>query len=214
MKHRKSYLMIVVLAGLSPAVVPWVVADRAPQQQISVKAAEQKMADGNFDDAYRDFRAHALAPDSPPRLASRSLSNGVQCLQRLGRVDEIDEFLESVIAVHKDQWRVLQMAAQTYLQIPHQGYRIAGQFHRGPHRGGGRMMPEFWVVAPPLTRAALLDSHDKDDGHGDHASYDAETLRRAISRGIEPSGASLDPIMPRWSMSEPDWRDLLAYLRG
>ena len=82
----------------------------------------------------------------------------------------------------------------------------------GGDRDGSRMMPEFWVVAPPLTRAALFGDHDEGDGHGDHASYDAETLRRAVSRGLEPSGKKMDPIMPRWSMSEEDWRDLLAYL--
>jgi hypothetical protein len=80
-------------------------------------------------------------------------------------------------------------------------------------RGGGRMMPEFWSVAPPLTREALFGGGEAEGSHGGHASYDTESLRRAVSRGIAPSGASLDPIMPRWSMSEPDWRDLLAYLR-
>lgn len=82
----------------------------------------------------------------------------------------------------------------------------------GADRDGGRMMPEFWVVAPPLTRAALFGDHDEGDGHGDHASYGMDTLRRAVSRGLEPSGEKLDPIMPRWSMSDEDWRDLLAYL--
>lgn len=67
-------------------------------------------------------------------------------------------------------------------------------------------------MAPPLTQAALFGNHDAGDGHGDHASYDVETLRRAVSRGLEPSGEKMDPIMPRWSMSEEDWRDLVACL--
>ena len=82
----------------------------------------------------------------------------------------------------------------------------------GGDRDGSRMMPEFWIVAPPLTRTVLFGNHDEGDGHGDHTSYDAESLRRAVSRGLEPSGEKMDPIMPRWSMSEEDWRDLLAYL--
>ena len=72
------------------------------------------------------------------------------------------------------------------------------------------MMPQFWLEAPPLTRTALFGDHD--DGHGDHQSYDAVTLRRAVSRGLDPTGSRLDPIMPHWSMSDADWRDLLSYL--
>jgi mono/diheme cytochrome c family protein len=80
----------------------------------------------------------------------------------------------------------------------------------GVDRRGARMMPEFWLEAPPLTRSALFEVHD--DGHGSHASYDVDTLRRAVSRGLDPDGTALNPTMPRWSMSEADWRDLLAYL--
>jgi cytochrome c oxidase subunit 2 len=83
----------------------------------------------------------------------------------------------------------------------------------GASRAGARMMPQFWLVAPPLTRDALFDDHDDGSGHGEHVSYDAETLRRAIARGLDPSGKLLDPNMPRWSMNKRDWRDLLAYLQ-
>ena len=80
----------------------------------------------------------------------------------------------------------------------------------GGDRRGGRMMPEFWLEAPPLTRAALFGDHE--DDHGDHSAYDADTLRRAVSRGLDPGGGALSTTMPRWSMSDGDWRDLLAYL--
>jgi mono/diheme cytochrome c family protein len=82
----------------------------------------------------------------------------------------------------------------------------------GADRRGARMIPEFWEVAPALTRDALFDDHGARGGHGTHASYGAASLRRAISRGVDPSGAQLAPHMPRWSMSERDWRDLIAYL--
>jgi mono/diheme cytochrome c family protein len=78
----------------------------------------------------------------------------------------------------------------------------------GADRSGGRMMPEFWKLAPPLTRAALFD------GHGDHGGYDNTTLRRAVVQGSDPAGQQLDSTMPRWSMSERDWRDLLDYLNS
>ena len=83
----------------------------------------------------------------------------------------------------------------------------------GVSRTGARMMPQFWLVAPPLTRGALFDNHDDEQGHGDHDSYDSQSLRRAVAQGIDPAGELLDSSMPRWSMSDRDWQDLLAYLR-
>ena len=86
----------------------------------------------------------------------------------------------------------------------------------GADREGSRLFPTFWVKAPALTREALFEGHDDGDGeaHGDHAGYDAESLRRAVFEGIDPAGEPLDSRMPRWSMSERDWQDLLAYLRS
>ena len=84
----------------------------------------------------------------------------------------------------------------------------------GSDRLGSRMMPNFWKTAPPLTRGALFETHDDGDGHGGHERYRYETLRRAVFRGIDPAGEPLDGIMPRWSMSDRDWTDLVAYLRS
>ncbi len=84
----------------------------------------------------------------------------------------------------------------------------------GADRRGSRMMPQFWTTAPPLTRDALFESHDDGDGHGGHERYTDESLRRAVFRGVDPAGKPLDGIMPRWSMSDRDWEDLLAYLRS
>lgn len=90
----------------------------------------------------------------------------------------------------------------------------------GADRQGGRLMPQFWKSAPPLTAAALFSEHaDEDasgerDGHGDHDSYTEDTLRRAITDGIDPAGEPLDPAMPRWSMSADDMTDLTAYLKA
>ncbi len=83
----------------------------------------------------------------------------------------------------------------------------------GADRRGGRLMPQFWKKAPPLTREALIDAHEEGGGHDDHGSYNPDTLKRAVFEGIDPSGASLDELMPRWSMSDSDWQDLLEYLR-
>ncbi|MFT5113926.1 MAG: cytochrome c oxidase subunit 2 [Parasphingorhabdus sp.] len=85
----------------------------------------------------------------------------------------------------------------------------------GADREGQRLWPQFWIKAPALSVDALFgdDSHDEGgDGHGDHAIYDAESLRRAISRGLDPAGESLDQAMPRWSMNPSDLDDLISFL--
>lgn len=84
----------------------------------------------------------------------------------------------------------------------------------GAEREGKRLWPQFWIKAPALTAEVLFesDAHDE-DGHGDHGSYDDESLRRAISQGIDPSGEQLNDAMPRWNMSTADLNDLIAYLK-
>ena len=84
----------------------------------------------------------------------------------------------------------------------------------GVEREGRRLWPQFWIKAPALTAEALFESdgHDE-DGHGDHGSYSDESLRRAITQGIDPSGAQLNDAMPRWNMNTADLNDLLTYLK-
>ncbi len=83
----------------------------------------------------------------------------------------------------------------------------------GADRQGGRMIPNFLQVAPPLTTEALFGDHAGDDGHGDHTTYTEATLRRAIAEGIDPDGTQLDGAMPRWSIPEVDMDDLVAFLK-
>ena len=98
--------------------------------------AQKKMAAGNFKEAFEDFRKIGLDPKSSAKSLPETLNHAVQCLQNLSRINELDDFREQVVAVHKENWRLLQAAAQSYLQIEHNGVIIAGKFQRGPHRGG------------------------------------------------------------------------------
>lgn len=89
----------------------------------------------------------------------------------------------------------------------------------GADRTGGRIMPRFWVIAPPLTSEALFDEHDKGGdegrgGHGDHERYDDDSLQRAIKDGVNPDGKQLDEGMPRWTMSKRDMSDLIQFLKS
>lgn len=86
----------------------------------------------------------------------------------------------------------------------------------GAAREGQRLWPRFWNKAPALTADALFggDAHENDsDGHGDHGSYDADSLRLAITKGLDPAGEYLDQAMPRWTMSRADLDDLVTFLK-
>lgn len=107
--------------------------------------------------------------------------------------------------------------------IPFRGGDMRVQMHGGgcaachgsDRRGGNRMMPRFWLVAPALTPQTLFGEHeDTGGGHGDHEGYTEATLARAITEGIDPAGTRLDEAMPRWAMSRQDLADVIGYLRG
>jgi len=44
-------------------------------------------------------------------------------------------------------------------------------------------------------------------------AYTVDTVKRAITQGLDQQGKSLDPFMPRWSMSTQDLSDLVSYLQ-
>jgi hypothetical protein len=94
--------------------------------------------DGNFKVAYDGLRKLALDPANDPSLVSADLDLGIDCLQRLGRVDEVDDFREAVVTAHPRNWRLLQAAALSFHRTQRFGYIVAGKFSRGYKRGGGR----------------------------------------------------------------------------
>ncbi len=53
---------------------------------------------------------------------------------------------------------------------------------------------------------------DKDE-HEEHPPYTEETLKSAITRGINPAGDPLDEAMPRWRMSGQDLDDLVVFIK-
>lgn len=130
--HRSVWVLCgcltLTIAGL------WAMGEEAKPPSFS--EAQKKMAAGNFKEAFEEFRKLGLDSKSPSREMPETLNQANQCLQNLGRVNEIDDFREQVIEAHKDNWRLLQAAAQSYLTIEHNGVIIAGKFQRGPHRGG------------------------------------------------------------------------------
>lgn len=96
------------------------------------------MRNGNWNDAYVLYRKILLDPSTDSKETATDLSNAIQCLQQLGRLQEVDELLESTIEAHGENWRLLQTAARQYTSLDHNGFLIGGKFERGGHRGGGK----------------------------------------------------------------------------
>lgn len=130
--------------------------------------AERLMNEGNYNDAYKLFRQLCLDPKTDPKLVGPDLSRGIVCLRSLGRVNEVDELLESTIKIHQGNWRLLQQAANEYLGIDHYGFLIGGKFERGPNRGGGKLVNsqerDRVRALQLLTEAIPLAQKDDDKG--------------------------------------------------
>jgi hypothetical protein len=139
-----SILLLVGLAGVLQ------LAAGARQED---RAAIRKAYDaGNYKDAHEGYRKLALDPRGDRLKVGEDLQMATVALVALGRANEIDEFREAVIKVHAGNWRLLQAAAQNYLQIEHQGMMVAGKFERGQRgRRGGR-----WVNAYSRDRGRAM----------------------------------------------------------
>jgi uncharacterized protein YfaS (alpha-2-macroglobulin family) len=136
---RGRIVLGAALALLGAAV--WLVADdRLPSQQQRRETLQKTYNAGNYRDAYDGLRKLALDPSDDPMQVGKDLELAVTCLRHLGRTNEVDDFREAVIAVHKNNWRLLETAARNYAtpSIEHYGFIVAGKFYRGHHRGGGR----------------------------------------------------------------------------
>lgn len=121
----------------------WLSAAETPVSQSQRETFQKAMNAGNFKDAYEGFRKLALDTNDDKLRVGQDMTQAIQCLRNLGRVDEIDEFREAVIAVHKGNWRFLETAADSNAQDEHYGYIVAGKYYRGHRRGGGKYVSTF-----------------------------------------------------------------------
>lgn len=80
-------------------------------------------------------------------------------------------------------------------------------------RGGPVTMRGQTFETSNVTWPALTEERH-DEGEMEHPPYTDETVRRAITQGLDPAGKPLESPMPRWRMSERDLDDLVAYLKG
>jgi len=130
--------------------------------------ARKLLADGNFKEAWEHFSRLALDAAADPKHVGSDLESAVQCLQQLNRENELDPFREKAVATHPRNPRLLQSAARTLLHGNHYGFRVAGEFQRGSHRGGGE-----WVNAYERDRARALQLLDEARAAAAAADLDA-----------------------------------------
>lgn len=78
--------------------------------------------------------------------------------------------------------------------------------------GHGRTTPMF--TSPNITYANLTDPKGMLEPDGSRGpTYADTTLQRAVTQGIDPLGDHLAWPMPQWQLTDPEWSDLLAYLK-
>ncbi|MBI4737272.1 MAG: hypothetical protein HY766_14650 [candidate division NC10 bacterium] len=77
----------------------------------------------------------------------------------------------------------------------------------GPGMMGGALPSDIRYEA--LTK----EEHREGEKAREHPPYTDDLIKRAITRGVDPAGNSLDWTMPRWRMGDADFADLLAYLK-
>ncbi|MHB9002525.1 MAG: c-type cytochrome [Coriobacteriia bacterium] len=81
--------------------------------------------------------------------------------------------------------------------------------HGRDGRGGQVGMMMQFAEVPNITYEALTGEHeDEQEGPWDDAD-----IARAIREGELPDGDQLDPIMPRWDMSDREMGALIDYLK-
>jgi hypothetical protein len=70
-------------------------------------------------------------------------------------------------------------------------------------------------VAPDIRYKTLTAEEMEHEGEEEHhPPYTDETIKRAITRGVDPAGNPLECPMPRWTMTEEDLSDLLEFLKS
>ncbi len=124
--------------------------------------------DGNYKEAYDGLRRFVLDENAPSKELPQALQTAIACLQQLNRSSEIDEFRELAVDAHKQDWRLLAAVAQSYVNVEHYGYMIAGKFERGQHRGGGKFVnaaARDRVRAMQLYLRAMKVAESEDNKH-------------------------------------------------
>jgi mono/diheme cytochrome c family protein len=85
----------------------------------------------------------------------------------------------------------------------------------GPDGQGGAPVMMGTEIPPDIRYHHLIEEEHEEEHEEEeaHPPYTDETIKRAITEGVEPDGEPMDLTMPRWQMSERDLDDLLEFLK-
>ena len=99
------------------------------------ETSARQLEAGNFKEAYQGYRK-LLLESLPDGEAAGDLRQAIACQAKLGVQAEFDELVEASVQRHATDWKLLFEASTAYSNAQHSGVLIAGEFKRGPHRGG------------------------------------------------------------------------------
>ncbi|VAX36345.1 alpha-2-macroglobulin domain protein, partial [hydrothermal vent metagenome] len=140
MKIRTKIVSLVTLISLIAGYT--VLAEKPNLKNQRAKAIKQMNA-GNYRAALSIYKILANDLKNKGANAGSDLESALQCLRNLGRINEVDELRNSAIAVHQKDWRFLKAAGNSFIHGNHYGFVVAGKFHRGTHRGGGKRVNSY-----------------------------------------------------------------------
>src|SRR6266403_1968586 len=105
--------------------------------------------------------------------------------------------------------RFFPIAILSFVRVPASVMPCAGC-----HGRDGRGKPEGGVTPPNITWDNLTKPYGmtREDGRK-RITYTGALLKQAILMGVDPGGVKLQAAMPRYSFTQSDFADLLAYLR-
>ena len=131
-----SFLLLLILtsASFSSAQADFD-ADRAK--------ASKLYNNGNYKEAYQLYEKLILNSDNNSEKAVSDYHEAVRCISNLGNIENLDSFIEKVLLVHKDNWRILSAVAYTHFGTTSYGYLIGNKFYRGSQKSTGKYVNSY-----------------------------------------------------------------------
>ncbi|MDZ4849564.1 MAG: alpha-2-macroglobulin family protein [Pirellulaceae bacterium] len=143
--------VVAIIAASFLFLSTWSTAAQQDEEKIRNQALLH-LNQGNWKDALDIFRRLAEDSSSNPARVPDDVQNAIQCLNNLGSMQELDEFLASVVEVHSNNWRALKQAAESIRNAPHHGIVASNAFHRAPQRNTSGV----WVTVQEQDRQQSL----------------------------------------------------------
>lgn len=93
------------------------------------------------------------------------------------------------------------------------GMMVTGcvQCHGDDGRGGTLRMMMGTVEVPDIRWSTLSSPHGTDNKE---LAFDSGSFGRAVREGVDPEGDRLNPIMPRWDLSDAQVAGVIEYLKA